>query len=114
MKTLEEVVEMLDARIDRAMLEAYIERQWVRPHRKRKVWYFEEIDIARLQLICHLIQEIEVNDEGMDVVLSLLDQLYGLRAHVQKLTHAIAQQPQQVQAEIRSILSQLMKTGEAS
>jgi len=114
MKTLEEVVEILDARIDRAMLEAYIERQWVRPHRKRKAWYFEEIDIARLQLICHLTQEIEVNDEGMDVVLSLLDQLYGLRTHMKHLTHAIAQQPLEVQREVRSILNQLMKTREVS
>jgi len=107
MKTLEEVVEMLDARIDRTMLEAYIERHWVRPHRKRKIWYFEEIDIARLQLICHLTQDIEVNNEGMDVVLSLLDQLYGLRARMQHLTHAITRQPPEVQAEIINIIKQL-------
>jgi chaperone modulatory protein CbpM len=81
----------------------------VHPNRKRKVWYFEEIDIARLQLICHLTQDIEVNDEGMDIVLSLLDQLYGTRAHVQKLTHAIAQQPQQVQTDILMIIKESLR-----
>jgi chaperone modulatory protein CbpM len=114
MKTLEEVLEILEPRINRSTLEVYIARQWVRPHRKKKVWQFEEIDIARLELICHLAQDIEVNDEGMDIALSLLDQLYGLRAHVSRLTHAIAQQPQQVQSDIMTIINQLAKTEESS
>jgi chaperone modulatory protein CbpM len=112
MKTLEDVLETMQSRIDRATLEGYIARQWVRPHRKQESWYFEEIDIARLQLVCLLTQEVEVNDEGMDVVLSLLDQLYGTRAHVQKVMHAIAQQPQHVQADILMIIKQSARTEE--
>ena len=107
MKTLEEVLEILEARIDRPTLEEYIARQWLRPISSQSGWRFEEIDIARLQLVCHLTQDIEVNDEGMDVVLSLLDQLYGLRAHMQKLTRAIAEQPQEVQAGIKTTINQL-------
>jgi chaperone modulatory protein CbpM len=109
MKTLEEVVELLDARIDRTMIEEYIAHEWVRPRRKKTTWYFEEIDIARLELICHLVQEIEVNNEGMDVVLSLLDQLYGLRAHMKHLTHAIKRQPPKVRSEIMTIIKRLVK-----
>ncbi len=105
MKTIEEVLEMLEARIDRQTLEDYITREWLRPVYQPTGWYFEEIDIARLQLVCHLIQDIEVNDQGMDVVLSLLDQLYGIRAHAQKLNHAIARQSPEVQAEIRMVMS---------
>ncbi len=114
MKTLEQVLEILEARIDRAILEDYIARKWVRPHRKETNWYFEDIDIARLELVCHLTQDIEVNDEGMDVVLSLLDQLYTMRAHMRHLTHALTQQSPQVQSEISSILSRLAKTEETS
>jgi chaperone modulatory protein CbpM len=109
MKTLEDVLEMMEARIDRQKLETYIAREWVRPQRKKKSWYFEEIDIARLELVCHLTQDIEVNDEGMDVVLSLLDQLYGTRAHMRHLSHAITQQPSQVQEDIRTFLAQVIK-----
>lgn len=110
MKTLEHVLEMMEARIDRAALETYIAREWVRPHRKKAGLYFEDIDIARLELVCHLTQDIEVNEEGMDVVLSLLDQLYGLRAHMRHLSHAITQQPSQVQEDIRAILAKLAQT----
>ena len=114
MKTLEEVLEILDERIDRPTLEEYITRQRIRPHRKKTDWHFEEIDIARLQLVCHLTQDIEVNDEGTDVVLSLLDQLYGLRAHMQKMNRAIAQQPAGVKSEIILALKQLAKADKTS
>ena len=104
MKTLDEVLEMLEVRIDRVTLEDYIARQWLRPIPAETGWHFEDIDIARLELVCHLTQDIDINDEGMDVVLSLLDQLYGMRAHMRKLTHAIAQQPPEVQAEIMMLV----------
>jgi hypothetical protein len=38
-------------------------------------------------------------------VLSLLDQLYGIRAHAQTLNQAISQQSPEVQAEIRMVMS---------
>ena len=106
MKTLDEALEILETRIDRSTVEKYITREWLRPVFGEAEWHFEEIDIARLQLICHLTQDMKVNDDGMDIVLALLDQLYGLRSHVHKLTHAIAQQPPQVQTEIMFIAKQ--------
>lgn len=100
MKTIEEVLNMLEERIDRQTLENYIEREWVRPISQPTGWNFEEIDIARLQLVCHLTQDINVNDDSMDVVLSLLDQLYGIRIHMKKLIYAIAKQSPEIQTEI--------------
>lgn len=105
MKTIEQVLEMLQARIDRQTLEDYIARQWLRPVEHPSGWYFEDIDIARLELVCHLAQDINVNDEGMEVVLSLLDQLYGTRAHMQKLHNAIFKQPPEVQTNIMMVIN---------
>ena len=94
-------------------IEQYIVRGWIRPLREPAGWAFEEIDIARMQLVRHLTEDIRVNEEGMDVVLSLLDQLYGLRAHIQKVKEAIKQQPSEVQSEILKILAQLTQTQES-
>jgi chaperone modulatory protein CbpM len=107
MKTLEEVLELLQARVDRQMLEDYIAREWLRPVSHQSGWYFEDIDIARLELVCHLTQDIKVNDEGRDVVLSLLDQLYSTRAHMQKLHNAISEQPPEVQTSIMIVISEV-------
>ena len=70
MKTIEQVLKILEARIDRQTLEDFIAREWLRPALHSSGWYFEDIDIARVELVCHLTQDINVNDEGMDVVLS--------------------------------------------
>jgi chaperone modulatory protein CbpM len=105
MKTIEEVLEMLQERIDRQTLEEYIAREWLQPVSHPSGWYFEDIDIARIELVCHLTQDIQVNDEGMDVVLSLLDQLYGARAHMQKMHHAISQQSPEIQTNIMMIIN---------
>ena len=106
MKTVEEVLVTLERRIDRSTLEDFVARDWVRPHRQDEGWQFEEIDIARLELVCHLAQDIEVNEAGIDVALSLLDQVYGLRAHLRNFADAIAQQPPEVQAAIMAITKQ--------
>lgn len=107
MKTLEEALDIAQASIDRRTVEDYIARQWLRPAQEENGWAFADIDIARLQLVCHLTQDIKVNEEGMDVILSLLDQLYGLRTHMKHLTHAISRQPEQVRSEIVAIVTQL-------
>jgi len=106
-KTLEEVLEMQEVRLDQHALEVYIRREWVRPLKKKSGWVFEEIDIARLHLISQLVQDMQVNEEGMEVVLSLLDQLYGLRAHMKRLTHAVTRQPPEVQQDIIAIVKQM-------
>jgi chaperone modulatory protein CbpM len=77
----------------------------LRPIAQPTGWYFEEIDVARLQLLCQLTQDININDDGMDVVLALLDQLYSARVQMQKLLDAIAGQPKHVQVEIKAIIT---------
>jgi chaperone modulatory protein CbpM len=104
MKTVDEVLGIMQKHINRQTLEDYIAREWLRPSRQSTGWQFEDIDIARLELVCHLTQDINVNDEGMDVVLLLLDQLYSTRAHLQKIHNDIGQQPTEVKTEIMMVL----------
>ncbi len=109
MRTLEEVLELLEFALDRQTLEEYIRRTWIRPVRKREVLYFEDIDIARIRLIWQLRHDLLVDEEAMDVVLPLLDQVYGLRRRIRALTEAIERQPREVQAEIFSLLTEMQQ-----
>jgi len=84
MKTIDEVLSLIEIDIDRSIIENYVAHEWLRPISDDEGLYFEEIDIARLQLIHHLSQDIQINDAGIDVALLLLDQLYNLRLHVKK------------------------------
>jgi chaperone modulatory protein CbpM len=46
---------------------------------------FSDLDLARAQLIRDLREDLGVNDEGIEVILHLLDQVHGLRGSMQEL-----------------------------
>jgi chaperone modulatory protein CbpM len=72
--------EFLDrAQLDRETLEVWIEEEWLVPSRTAPDMAFSEADLARAELIRDLMQDMGVNDEGVGVILNLLDQLHGLR-----------------------------------
>jgi len=72
--------EFLDrAGIQVEVLEWWIEQQWVIPERTHEGMDFSERDVARACFIQDLKNDFGVNDEGIDVVLHLVDQLHGLR-----------------------------------
>ncbi len=72
--------------IDQQTLEIWIEEEWVIPSRSTRELAFSEADVARAALIRDLKDELGVNEEGVGVVLNLLDQVHGLRT---ALAHAL-------------------------
>jgi len=61
------------------ILEMYLEQQWVIPEQTSTGVTFCEMDVARVQLIQDLRVNIGANDEGIDIILHLIDQVHGLR-----------------------------------
>ena len=73
-------IDFLDrAQLDRETLEVWIEEEWLVPRGTATELVFSEADLARAQLIRDLKQDLGVNDEGVGVILNLLDQMHGLR-----------------------------------
>lgn len=66
-------------------LERWICAGHVRAERRGGELIFEEIDAERIRLILELRDVMEVNEEALPVVLSLLDQLYALRRRLRAL-----------------------------
>jgi chaperone modulatory protein CbpM len=86
--------------VSREELSIWIEQQWVRPSRSGDVWLFDDCDTARLELICDLRRGLDVNDEAVPVILSLLDQLYAARSTLRHVSDAIAQLPDPTLADV--------------
>lgn len=92
-----------------------VRRGWVRPGktvhasngRQRRRLGFLEIDVARLRLIRELREDVGIDDETLPLVLSLLDQVYTLRADLRSLTTAIAGQPEPVRRDIATAIRSL-------
>jgi chaperone modulatory protein CbpM len=74
--------------LDVTTLNAWIEEEWLVPLAGGRTVQFSDADIARAQLIRDLKVDFGVNDEGIAVILHLLDQLHGLRCLVRDI-HAM-------------------------
>ena len=67
------------ARYDEETLRAWAAAGWISIEESEAGGPLSEADEARCNLICDLQRDIGVNDEGIDVILNLLDQIHGLR-----------------------------------
>jgi chaperone modulatory protein CbpM len=65
--------------LDAPTLKAWIGAEWLLPVASQRQLLFSEADLARARLIHDLKADFGVNDEGVAIVLHLLDQLHGLR-----------------------------------
>lgn len=76
---------LIRARLERQSLEAWIEAGWLVPPQTDPELTFSDVDLARAQLIRDLRDDLGVNDEGVSVVLHLIDQMHGLRHSMRAL-----------------------------
>jgi len=63
-----------------------------------------EAELARAALIRELTETLGVNEEGVDVALTLLDQLHGLRRALRAVSQALETLPPAVRDEIQRTL----------
>jgi chaperone modulatory protein CbpM len=66
-------------------LEFWLEQRWLIPQESSAGMTFSDMDVARARLIQDLKTDFGVNDEGVDVILHLVDQLHGLRRALAQL-----------------------------
>lgn len=74
---LEEFLAELE--IEQRTMQQWLERGWIVPSSPTSESEISDIDAARAVFIHELQSDFGVNDEGVDIVLHLVDQLHGLR-----------------------------------
>ncbi|WP_339737159.1 hypothetical protein [uncultured Maricaulis sp.] len=96
------VTEIIDAvaALTAERLTTYIEIGIIMPIQGEAGPLFAPVDCARLQLICELEQSHELADEALEMVMSLIDQLYTARADLQALGAAVDTQPVEVRESV--------------
>ena len=85
-------------------LHRWIAHGWVAAAEHDGSYVFEEVDVARVRLICDLVYDIEMDEESLPVVLSLLDQLHDARRVLKRMTSVIDQLPEEMRREIAAAL----------
>ena len=84
---------LIRADIDSDTTDLWVDAGWLAPRGASGEWTFSEIDLARTRLIQDLRGNFGVNDEGVPIVLGLIDQLHGLRRALRELLVTLRVQP---------------------
>ena len=84
---------LIRARIESDAIDLWVDEGWLAPSRATGKWTFSEIDLARTRLIQDLTGDLGVNDEGIPIILGLIDQLHGLRRALGDLLVTLRVQP---------------------
>ena len=83
-------------------LRVWVARGWIAPAAGEEGPAFDDIDVARARMICELKDELDLDPESVPVILSLIDQLYGLRSELKALALAVDAEPHEVRQRIRA------------
>lgn len=78
--------------LDSDTLEVWISEAWICPDCAMSERAFTDMDLARAELIHDLKANMGVNDEGLDVILHLIDQMHGLRKALAEALASLRQQ----------------------
>ena len=85
---------LLRARINAKVLDEWVEAGWLIPDQIDTGRRYSEVDLARAHLVRDL-RDLGINDEGIPVILDLIDQIYGLRRMLRGLLSTIKAQQQE-------------------
>ena len=93
-------------RLTRARLTTYVKHEFLSPTQSEAGPVYSLADLARIELICDLTEQFDFNEDALGVVLSLIDQLHGVRSELRRVMGAIEAQPDDVQSQILAVLNE--------
>ena len=70
---------------------------------------FREIDVARVRLIHDLRRDMEIGEDAIPLVLSLLDQVYELRSRMNAVLRALEAQSEDVRVAVLDACSRVLQ-----
>lgn len=92
--------------LTRARLVEFVEAELVMPLCRKEesapVRLFRRVDCARVQLLCDLKDDLELDDAALGVVIALIDQLHATRRDLLAIARAIEAEPADVRVRIGS------------
>jgi chaperone modulatory protein CbpM len=93
-------------------LRLWVRMGWVRPAESDNGPLFDDLDVARIRLVCDLRKDMSLPTDAVPVVLSLLDQIHGLRRELRGLAEAVDVQPAVTKQAIVEAYQMRMAKGE--
>ena len=88
------------ARLTRTQLVSFVEARIVTPVQSARGPVYRRLDLARMELLCDLTEQFDLDEDALAILISLVDQLHGVRAELRALVDAIAEEPPEVRQRL--------------
>lgn len=88
-------------------LRGWVARGWIAPARGSTGDEYSDIDVARVDLIRQLRDDMSVDPDAVSIVLSMMDQVYTLRRELRCLMRAIDTQPAGIKEDVLTALKEI-------
>jgi chaperone modulatory protein CbpM len=99
------------ATLTRPRLMSFLQAEVVVPVQTDHGPMFRQIDIVRLELLCDLSDQFDLQEDALGVVMSLIDQLHGVRAELQAVMQAVQNEPKDVRERVAAAVLRSRATG---
>ena len=99
----DQIVTMVE-QLTHHQLISFINAEVVTPVHTEHGLVFSKVDLVRIELLCELSEQFDLDDDALGVVISLIDQLHGVRAELRTVLEVIETEPVDVQNRIGKAL----------
>lgn len=87
-------------------LQEFVTARIILPVQQADVWVYRRIDLARIELLCDLTEEFDLDDDALGLVIGLVDQLHEARRELRAICAAVAEEPSEVRNRIGGKLTE--------
>jgi chaperone modulatory protein CbpM len=91
-------------RLTSARLTEYLAAQIVIPEQTEQGLVYHSLDVARLELACELHEQYDMEADALSMMISLIDQMHGLRAELREVLSAVEAQPEPVRQNLIDVI----------
>ncbi len=101
--TEEELIATI-TRLTSDRLTEYLAAEIVIPEQSAQGVVYRSIDVARLELACELHEQYDMEADALSMMISLIDQMHGLRAELREVLNAVEAQPEPVRQQMIEVI----------
>lgn len=91
-------------RLTQRQLESFVEGELVRPEQDETGYIYRCVDIARLELLCDLSHDLDLDETALTIVISLIDQLHAARQDLATIASAIDNLPVELHTSVMAAM----------
>lgn len=94
------------SRLTSDRLSDYLAAEIVIPEQSEQGLVYHSIDVARLELACELHDQYDMEADALSMMISLIDQMHGLRAELREVLTAVEAQPEPVRKTLIQVIGE--------